>query len=259
MRSGATPRSSRPILEKEEEMLRIDSVAASYGHVKALSDVSLRVEERATVTLIGSNGAGKSTLLKVISGLLKPKAGKVEFLGERIDGHSPDRIIARGIVHCPEGRRVFPELTVTENLEMGAYLIRSKREVKDRIDRLFESFPILKERYNQLAGTLSGGEQQQLAIARSLILRPKMLLFDEPSLGLAPILVDQVEQILLRLKREEITILLVEQNANMAMEVADYAYVMETGSIILEGPSSALRKDEKVIQAYLGGLEECAV
>ena len=240
-------------------MLRIDSVAASYGHVKALSNVSLKVEEKATVTLIGSNGAGKSTLLKVISGLLKPKAGKVEFLGERIDGYSPDRIIARGIVHCPEGRRIFSELTVTENLEMGAYLIRSKREVKDRIDRLFDAFPILRERHSQLAGTLSGGEQQQLAIARSLILRPKMLLFDEPSLGLAPILVDQVEQILLRLKREEITILLVEQNASMAMEVADYAYVMETGSIILEGPSISLRKDEKVIHAYLGGLDQCAV
>ena len=174
--------------------------AASYGHIQALSNVSLNVEEKGSVTLIGSNGAGKSTLLKVISGLLKPRAGKVEFCGERIDGLSPDRIIDRGIVHCPEGRRVFPELTVTENLEMGAFLLKSKREVRGRIDRLFESFPMLRERHNQLAGTLSGGEQQQLAIARSLILKPKMILFDEPSLGLAPILVDQVEQIILRLK-----------------------------------------------------------
>jgi branched-chain amino acid transport system ATP-binding protein len=236
-------------------MLRVESVAASYGHIQALSNVSLKVEEKGSVTLIGSNGAGKSTLLKVISGLLKPRAGKVEFHGERIDGLPPDRIIEKGIAHCPEGRRVFPELTVTENLEMGAYLLRSKREVKRRIDQLFESFSILRERHQQLAGTLSGGEQQQLAIARALILRPKMILFDEPSLGLAPILVDQVEQIILRLKAEAITILLVEQNANMALEVADYAYVLETGSVILEGPSSDLKRDEKVIKAYLGGLE----
>jgi len=236
-------------------MLNIDQVAASYGHIQALSNVSLKVEEDGTVTLIGSNGAGKSTLLKVISGLLKPTQGRVEFCGERIDGLSPDRIIAKGIAHCPEGRRVFPELTVTENLEMGAYLERSKRIVNERIEKLFESFPILKERQRQLAGTLSGGEQQQLSIARSLISNPKMILFDEPSLGLAPILVDQVEKIIMRLKEEKITILLVEQNANMALELADYAYVMETGTIALEGPSSELKKDEKVIKAYLGGLE----
>jgi branched-chain amino acid transport system ATP-binding protein len=236
-------------------MLNIDQVAASYGHIQALSNVSLKVEEDGTVTLIGSNGAGKSTLLKVISGLLKPTQGRVEFCGERIDGLSPDRIIAKGIAHCPEGRRVFPELTVTENLEMGAYLERSKRIVNERIEKLFESFPILKERQRQLAGTLSGGEQQQLSIARSLISNPKMILFDEPSLGLAPILVDQVEKIIMRLKEEKITILLVEQNANMALELADYAYVMETGTIVLEGPSSELKKDEKVIKAYLGGLE----
>jgi len=236
-------------------MLNIDQVAASYGHIQALSNVSLKVEEDGTVTLIGSNGAGKSTLLKVISGLLKPTQGRVEFCGERIDGLSPDRIIAKGIAHCPEGRRVFPELTVTENLEMGAYLERSKRIVNERIEKLFESFPILKERQRQFAGTLSGGEQQQLSIARSLISNPKMILFDEPSLGLAPILVDQVEKIIMRLKEEKITILLVEQNANMALELADYAYVMETGTIVLEGPSSELKKDEKVIKAYLGGLE----
>jgi branched-chain amino acid transport system ATP-binding protein len=190
----------------------------------------------------------------VISGLLKPRQGKVEFLGERIDGLPPDRIVAKGIAHCPEGRRLFPELTVMENLEMGAYLSNSKRFVRERIEHLFESFPILKERKNQMAGTLSGGEQQQAAIARSLVLNPKMILFDEPSLGLAPILVDQVEQIILKLKEEKITILLVEQNANMALGVADYGYVMETGGIILEGPCSELRRDEKVVQAYLGGL-----
>jgi branched-chain amino acid transport system ATP-binding protein len=237
-------------------MLSVEKIAASYGHIQALSDVSLQVKENGTVTLIGSNGAGKSTLLKVISGLLKPGQGKVEFCGERIDGLPPDRIIAKGISHCPEGRRVFPDLTVTENLEMGAYLEPSTKVIRDRIDKLFDAFPILRERQKQLAGTLSGGEQQQLAIARALILNPKMILFDEPSLGLAPILVDQVEDTIRRLKSERITILLVEQNANMALELADYAYVMETGSIILEGPSEQLRKDERVIKAYLGGLDE---
>lgn len=236
-------------------MLGVEDISASYGHIQALLKVSLRVEEHGTVTLIGSNGAGKSTLLKVVSGLLKPNEGKVEFYGERIDGLSPDRIVAKGIAHCPEGRRIFQELTVTENLEMGAYLEKSKKVVGDRIEKLFESFPILRERHKQLAGTLSGGELQQLAIARALMSNPKMMLFDEPSLGLAPILVDQVEKIILRLKEEKITILLVEQNANMALELADYAYVMETGSIILEGFSSELRRDEKVIKAYLGGLE----
>jgi branched-chain amino acid transport system ATP-binding protein len=163
--------------------------------------------------------------------------------------------VGLGITHCPESRRLFPELWVFENLEMGAYLARSKKLVRGRIDRLFDSFPILRERRGQLAGTLSGGEQQQLAIARALALNPKMVLFDEPSLGLAPILVDQVEGILLKLKEERITFLLVEQNANMALDIADYAYVMETGAIILEGPCSELRKDEKVVKAYLGGLE----
>lgn len=240
-------------------MLAVKNVQARYGHVQALAGVSLDVEERSAVTLIGSNGAGKSTLLRVVSGLLKPVAGQVEFQGERIDSLSPDRIIARGIAHCPEGRRVFPELTVRENLEMGGYLVRSNKVVNERIDKLFSSFPILRERHNQSAGTLSGGEQQQLAIARALMTEPKMVLFDEPSLGLAPILVEQVGQIILQLKKERITILLVEQNANMAMELAEYAYVMETGRIILQGPSEQLRKDEKVIHAYLGGLEEeCA-
>jgi branched-chain amino acid transport system ATP-binding protein len=236
-------------------MLSIKHIAASYGHVQALSDVSLEVAEKGTITLIGSNGAGKSTLLRVISGLLKPRGGTIEFLGKRIDGLSPDRIVGLGISHCPEGRRLFAELSVFENLEMGAYLSKSKKLVRGRIDRLFDSFPILRERQGQLAGTLSGGEQQQLAIARALALNPKMVLFDEPSLGLAPILVDQVEGILLKLKEERITFLLVEQNANMALDIADYAYVMETGAIILEGPCSELRKDEKVVKAYLGGLE----
>jgi branched-chain amino acid transport system ATP-binding protein len=234
-------------------MLSVKKISASYGHVQALSGVSLEVPDKGTVTLIGSNGAGKSTLLKVISGLLKPSRGSIEFGGQRIEGMPPDQIVSLGIAHCPEGRRLFPELTVFENLEMGAYLSNSKKFVQDRIEQLFDSFPILRERRNQLAGTLSGGEQQQVAIARALALNPKMVLFDEPSLGLAPILVDQVEKILLTLKEQKITILLVEQNANMALDVADYAYVMETGGIILQGPSADLRQDEKVAKAYLGG------
>jgi len=234
-------------------MLNVKKISASYGHVQALSEVSLEVPEKGAVTLIGSNGAGKSTLLKVVSGLLKPSRGSIEFGGARIEGLPPDRIVALGIAHCPEGRRLFPELTVFENLEMGAYLSNSKKFVQDRIEQLFDSFPILRDRRNQLAGTLSGGEQQQVAIARALALNPQMVLFDEPSLGLAPILVDQVEKILLTLKEQKITILLVEQNANMALDVADYAYVMETGGIILQGASAELRQDEKVAKAYLGG------
>ena len=217
-------------------MLKIENVRASYGHILALKDVSLDVEENEISTLIGSNGAGKSTLLKVISGLLPPNGGRIEFCGDRIDRLSSDRIVSLGIAHCPEGRRIFSELSVMENLEMGAYLERSRVVVQGRIEKIFLSFPILKERRKQMAGTLSGGEQQQLAIARSLMSNPKMILFDEPSLGLAPILVDLVEEILLRLKGDNITILLVEQNANMALRISKFGYVMETGKIVLLRP-----------------------
>ena len=234
-------------------MLKVKNVGANYGNILVLADVSLDVEENEISTLIGSNGAGKSTLLKVISGLLSPRGGRIEFCGDRIDGFSSDRIVSLGIAHCPEGRRVFSELSVMENLEMGAYLEKSRAVVLGRTEKIFASFPILKERRKQMAGTLSGGEQQQLAIARSLMSDPRMILFDEPSLGLAPILVDLVEEILLRLREEKITILIVEQNANMALRISKYGYVMETGKIILLGPSCDLMRDEKVIQAYLGG------
>jgi branched-chain amino acid transport system ATP-binding protein len=240
-------------------MLAIENVAASYGHVQALKGVSLQVEEKEVVTLIGSNGAGKSTLLKVISGLLKPNTGRIVFNGEEISGLTPEKIIGKGIAHCPEGRKVFSELSVRENLEMGAYLEKSKHGVDEKIDRIFTSFPILKERQKQMAGTLSGGEQQQLAIARALMSDPKMMLFDEPSLGLAPILVGLVEDIIMNLKGTGRTILLVEQNANMALRVAEHAYVIETGRIILKGSSSDLKKDERVMKAYLGQLEECEI
>jgi branched-chain amino acid transport system ATP-binding protein len=240
-------------------MLTIENVAASYGQVQALKGVSLQVDNREVVTLIGSNGAGKSTLLKTVSGLLKPHTGKIIFNGEEIQGLPPEKIIAKGVAHCPEGRKVFSELTVRENLEMGAYLERSKSIVEEKISAIFQSFPILRERQNQMAGTLSGGEQQQLAIARALMSGPKMVLFDEPSLGLAPILVDLVEDIIVKLKNNGHTILLVEQNANMALRVSEHAYVIETGRIILKGSSSELKKDERVMKAYLGQLEECQV
>ena len=234
-------------------MLHIKDIQASYGHVRVLSGISLQVEEQKIITLLGSNGAGKSSLLKVISGLLKSDSGRMEFRGERIDGLSPERIIAKGIAHCPEGRRVFAELSVLENLEMGAYLEKSKRVVKERVAEIGKAFPTLMVRKRQMAGTLSGGEQQQLAIARALMSDPRMILFDEPSLGLAPILVDQVEDIILTLKKDGMTLLLVEQNANMALRLADYAYVMETGRIVLEGPSAAMARDDRVVKAYLGG------
>ena len=234
-------------------MLQIENVAASYGHIRALSDISLRVEEKEIVTLIGSNGAGKSTLLKVISGLLKPDKGRIEFCGERIDGHLPDRIVGKGIAHCPEGRRVFAELTVRENLELGGYLEKSREVINDRIEKIFNSFPLLRSRQKQMAGTLSGGEQQQLAIARALMSKPKMILFDEPSLGLAPILVNQIEDIIIDLQSQGMTILLIEQNANMALRVSNRGYVIDTGEITLKGLSSELRKDDKVVKAYLGG------
>jgi branched-chain amino acid transport system ATP-binding protein len=234
-------------------MLKIENIKASYGHVRVLSDVSLKLKEKEIVTLIGSNGAGKTTLLKAVSGLLKVEAGRIEFEGERIDRLPPERIIEKGIAHCPEGRRVFSELSVWENLEMGAYREKSKKVVRERIEEMVSTFPILMKRRKQMAGTLSGGEQQQLAIARSLMSNPKLVLFDEPSLGLAPILVEQVLEIIAALKSKGITILLVEQNANMALRVADYAYVLETGRVILEGAAAELCQDEKVITAYLGG------
>ncbi len=240
-------------------MLTVENLTATYGHVRALKGVSIQIDAKEVATLIGSNGAGKSTLLKVISGLLKPHQGKIIFNGEEISGLPPERIIGKGIAHCPEGRKVFSELSVREHLEMGAYLERSKTVVHEKIDQIFISFPILKERQKQMAGTLSGGEQQQLAIARALMMDPKMMLFDEPSLGLAPILVGLVEDILVKLKREGHTILLVEQNANMALRVSEHAYVIETGRIILKGSSSELKKDERVMKAYLGQLEACQV
>lgn len=234
-------------------MLKLLDVDVYYGSVHALKSVSLHVEEGELVTLIGANGAGKSTMLKTISALLTPSVGEIRFYGERIDGISAEDVVRLGIVHCPEGRRVFPDLTVRDNLEMGAYTRKDKNGIMQDMKRVFELFPILEERAKQRAGTLSGGEQQMLAIGRALLGKPRLLMFDEPSLGLAPILVDRVVDAIEVLHEQRMTILLVEQNAELALEIADRAYLLETGRLVREGTPADLIKDNHVQKAYLGG------
>ncbi len=236
-------------------MLRITDLHAHYGHVHALRGVSLQVEQGQIVALIGNNGAGKSTLLRTISGLVCPSAGRVEFLGQRIDGLPSDQIVKLGIAQAPEGRRVFPRSTVLENLEMGAYTRKDRQGIQRDMEAMMDRFPILRERRNQLAGTLSGGEQQMLTIARALMARPKLLMLDEPSLGLMPTLVKEIFRIIEEIHAEGTTVLLVEQNARKALAVADYAYVLETGRIVLEGPAKELRENDQVRKAYLGEKE----
>jgi branched-chain amino acid transport system ATP-binding protein len=234
-------------------MLVLDGVTARYGPVVALSDVSLTVGAAEFVCLIGANGAGKTTTLKAISGLVPAAAGRIRFDGRDIHGLPPQEILRRGIAHCPEGRRVFPYMTVDENLAMGAYVRTDPAAVAADLDRVFTHFPILAERRRQAAGTLSGGEQQMLAIGRALMARPRLILFDEPSLGLAPTVVETVFAIIAGIQREGTTVLMVEQNAYMALALASRAYVMETGRIVLEGPASALAANDHVKKAYLGG------
>ena len=231
-------------------MLTLEGVAARYGRITVLDGVSLEVGAAEFVCLIGANGAGKTTTLKTISGLVRAAAGRILFDGQEIQGLPPQEILRRGIAHCPEGRRVFPHMTVWENLEMGAYVRRDTGQVTADLERVFTHFPILAERHRQPAGTLSGGEQQMLAIGRALMARPRLILFDEPSLGLAPTLVEAVFQMIVGIQREGTTVLMVEQNAWMALQIATRAYVMETGRIILEGPA---RENEQVKTAYLGG------
>ena len=234
-------------------MLKVNSVSAAYGPIRALHDVSLEVSEGQIVALLGANGAGKSSTLRVISGLLRPSEGSVEFLAEPIHRRPPEAIVAMGISHVPEGRELFAELTVLENLELGAYTRHDRNGIRRDIDRVCEYFPILAERRKQPAGSLSGGEQQMLAIARGLMSRPKLLLLDEPSLGLAPLLVKEIFEIIETINREEkVTILLVEQNANMALSIAAYAYVLETGRIALADTGHSLRANEAVRRSYLG-------
>ena len=233
-------------------MLELREVEVTYGNIRALKGISLRVAEGELVTLIGANGAGKSTTLKTISGLLRPKSGTLSYRGQPLGSLPPHKIVALGISHCPEGRHLFGRLTVTENLRLGAVQRPDHEEVRRDIDYVYKLFPVLKERNEQLAGTLSGGEQQMLAIGRALMSRPQLLLLDEPSLGLAPLLVSAIFDTIRQLKREGATILLVEQNARLALDIADRAYVMETGRVTLQGPAMELKHNPQVEHTYLG-------
>ncbi len=235
-------------------LLSIRDLVVCYGSIKALQEISLEIPKGQIVTLVGANGAGKTTTLRTISGILRPTSGRIEFHGENIAGLAPHKIVSRGVSHSPEGRMIFSNLTVLENLRMGAYLRRDRAGIAEDIRKMFGVFPRLAERGSQSAGTLSGGEQQMLAIARALMSRPECLLLDEPSLGIAPILVQAIFEKIVEINRElGLTILLVEQNANLALEVSHYGYVMETGRIILSDTSSALRENPSVRAAYLGG------
>lgn len=235
-------------------MLEIKDLAVNYGSITALHDVSLSVAKGDIVTLIGANGAGKSTTLRTVSGLLKAQRGSIRYEGEEISHQPPHRIVERGISQVPEGRMIFANLTVRENLLMGAYLRKDRHKLGTEFDFVFEIFPRLKERAKQVAGTLSGGEQQMLAISRALMSKPRCLMLDEPSLGIAPILVKTIFQKIVEINQSlGITILLVEQNANLALEVSNYGYVLETGRIILHDRCGALRQNENVKAAYLGG------
>lgn len=231
-------------------MLNISNLKVNYGGIEAVKGISFTVPEKSIVTLIGANGAGKSTTLRAIAGLVPIKGGTIEFLGKQISGLPSEKIVGTGITLVPEGRRVFPDLTVLENIKIGAYL--RKDDLTDDINWVYDLFPRLKERSWQLAGTLSGGEQQMLAMGRALMSHPTLLMLDEPSMGLAPILVEQIFDIIQELHRAGTTILLVEQNAQMALSIADRAYVLETGRIVMSGTAKEMREDERVQKAYLG-------
>jgi branched-chain amino acid transport system ATP-binding protein len=235
-------------------MLEIKNLTVCYGAISALQGISLTVPSGSIVTLIGSNGAGKTTTLKTVSGLIKPKSGEIIYDGKDIAGLPPHAVVARGLSHVPEGRMIFANLSVRENLQMGAYLVRDKKIVRRDLESVFTMFPRLKEREQQVAGTLSGGEQQMLAIGRALMSQPKFLMLDEPSLGLAPLLVKAIFEKIVEINRERgLTILLVEQNANRALEISNFGYVLETGKITVQGDSVSLRQNPQVKSAYLGG------
>ena len=233
-------------------LLEVDEVHTYYGNIHALQGISLHVDEGEIVTLVGGNGAGKSTTLNTISGLVRPRGGSVRLAGEDLSRYAAHEITAKGIVQVPEGRRMFARLTVLENLKMGAFIVRDPAVVRERIDHVFTVFPRLRERLNQTAGTLSGGEQQMLAIGRALMTRPKVMLLDEPSLGLAPILVEQIFATISEINAQGVTILLVEQNAHQALAIAARGYVLQTGHVVLAGSSEELRQNEMVRKAYLG-------
>ncbi len=233
-------------------MLKVDEVNVSYGGLQALWDVSVTVSEHEFVTIIGSNGAGKTTLLKAISGIIKPSSGSIDFQGERLDGLAPHKICEMGIIHIPEGRKIFPLMKVSENLEMGAYIPEARKHAKDSVERVYHLFPVLKERQNQLAGTLSGGEQQMLALGRGLMSQPKLLMLDEPSLGLSPKLAAEMLGTLKLLGEQGLTILLVSQEVLQSLRLAQRAYVLENGRVALEGSGEKLLQDEAIRKSYLG-------
>ena len=239
-------------MAEEKTLLKVDGIHVYYGSIHAIKGVSFEVNEGEIVTLIGANGAGKSTTLNTVAGLLKPRTGGIEFEGRAITGMNASRIVSLGMALCPEGRRVFQQMTVRENLEMGGYS-RPPQEIPESLDDVFARFPRLMEREKQIAGTLSGGEQQMLAMGRALMSKPKLLMLDEPSMGLAPILVEQIFDIIKELNEAGTTILLVEQNAQMALSIADRAYVLGTGLITLSGTASDILADDRVRAAYLGG------
>jgi len=242
-----------PISGVERPVLEIHDVECRYGRVSAVRGLSIEVKAGELVSLIGTNGAGKTTTLKCISGLVRPVEGRITFEGKDITKAEPGDILAKGIAHCPEGRRIFPYMTVEENLQMGSYLRTDKDRVQSDLQRLFDRFPILKERRRQAAGTLSGGEQQMLAISRALMSRPKLVMFDEPSLGLAPNIVERTFEIIQEIRREGVTVLMVEQNAYAALALCDRAYVLESGKVVLHGSGTELLEDPTVREAYLGG------
>ncbi len=234
-------------------MLELRSINSYYGNIQALHEISLKVEEGEIITLIGANGAGKSTTLMSISGIVPPRTGKILFRGKPIQQMSPDKIVALGICQVPEGRHIFPELTVAENLDMGAFLRRDTRQIKQDLEYIYDMFPILADRRNQPGGNLSGGEQQMLAISRALMAKPQLLLLDEPSMGLAPLVTRQIFGIIKKINKEQnTTIFLVEQNANLALKTADRGYVLETGKITLHGPAEELLNNKDIQKAYLG-------
>lgn len=247
MTESTTARSSQP------KVLELKDLTVAYGAITAVKGLSMDVHKGEIVTLIGSNGAGKSTTLRTISGLLKPKSGEVIYKGESLNGVPGHEIVSKGICHSPEGRRIFSRMTVDENLELGAFLRKDHAEIKADREHVLELFPRLQERIHQKAGTMSGGEQQMLAVARAMMGRPEVLILDEPSMGLAPVLVDLIFDTIAAIRDSGVTILLVEQNALAALRIADYGYVLETGHIKLEGPASSLANDQAVVNAYLGG------
>ncbi|SHJ34939.1 amino acid/amide ABC transporter ATP-binding protein 2, HAAT family [Clostridium amylolyticum] len=234
-------------------MLKVSDLHVNYGFIKAVKGIDFHIPEGKIVSILGANGAGKTSTLKALSGIVPISKGSIELEDKKIDGKQAYEIVKQGIIHCPEGRKIFPQFTVEENLKVGSYVLGDNNEVKENFSKVYEYFPRLRERKNQIAGTLSGGEQQMLAIGRGLMASPKLFILDEPSLGLAPIIVKEIFQIIKEINKQGVTVLLVEQNAFQTLKIADYVYVLETGNIVLEGTAEVIRNDESVKKSYLGG------